>query len=110
MLILFVTFTQAYDFFGGGQKGHDACVAFFSLTAIGSIDTMIANFLTRWVILHYVSLSLFLNVVSSLLKVVCFTLASHACMCLLIFSHFRFTTFCKASKHSPTTKNASTDL
>ena len=26
--------------------GHDACVALFSLCAIGSIDTMIANFLT----------------------------------------------------------------
>jgi len=37
---------KAYDFFGGGEQGHDACVAFFSLTAIGSIDTMIANFLT----------------------------------------------------------------
>ena len=37
---------SAYDFFGGGTEGHDACVAFFSLTAIGSIDTMIANFLT----------------------------------------------------------------
>ena len=37
---------SAYDFFGGGKEGHDACVAFFSLTAIGSIDTMIANFLT----------------------------------------------------------------
>ncbi|KAL7537981.1 hypothetical protein ACHAXR_008194 [Thalassiosira sp. AJA248-18] len=37
---------RAYEYFGGGQKGHDACVAFFSLTAIGSIDTMIANFLT----------------------------------------------------------------
>ena len=37
---------SAYDFFGGGEAGHDACVAFFSLTAIGSIDTMIANFLT----------------------------------------------------------------
>ena len=37
---------KAYEFFGGGQEGHDACVAFFSLTAIGSIDTMIANFLT----------------------------------------------------------------
>jgi len=37
---------SAYEFFGGGQEGHDACVAFFSLTAIGSIDTMIANFLT----------------------------------------------------------------
>mmetsp|Transcript_6377 Transcript_6377/g.13862 ORF Transcript_6377/g.13862 Transcript_6377/m.13862 type:complete len:1245 (-) Transcript_6377:289-4023(-) len=36
----------AYDFFGRGEKGHNACVAFFSLTAIGSIDTMIANFLT----------------------------------------------------------------
>lgn len=37
---------QAYEFFGGGEKGHDACVALYSLTAIGSIDTMIANFLT----------------------------------------------------------------
>ena len=37
---------QAHEHFGGGQSGHDACVAFFSLTAIGSIDTMIANFLT----------------------------------------------------------------
>ncbi|KAL7547633.1 hypothetical protein ACHAWF_014731 [Thalassiosira exigua] len=37
---------EAYDHFGQGQSGHDACVAFFSLTAIGSIDTMIANFLT----------------------------------------------------------------
>ncbi|KAG7362751.1 DNA polymerase I [Nitzschia inconspicua] len=37
---------SAYDFFGGGTKGHDACVALFSLCAIGSIDTMIANFLT----------------------------------------------------------------
>lgn len=37
---------SAYNFFGGGKEGHDACVAFFSLTAIGSIDTMIANFLT----------------------------------------------------------------
>lgn len=37
---------QAYNFFGGGKEGHDACVALYSLTAIGSIDTMIANFLT----------------------------------------------------------------
>merc|ERR1712194_834287 len=37
---------KAYEFFNEGQEGHDACVAFFSLTAIGSIDTMIANFLT----------------------------------------------------------------
>eukprot|EP00526_Cylindrotheca_closterium_P001952 CAMPEP_0113609810 /NCGR_PEP_ID=MMETSP0017_2-20120614/4691_1 /TAXON_ID=2856 /ORGANISM="Cylindrotheca closterium" /LENGTH=1049 /DNA_ID=CAMNT_0000518655 /DNA_START=101 /DNA_END=3250 /DNA_ORIENTATION=+ /assembly_acc=CAM_ASM_000147 len=36
----------AYDFFGGGEEGHEACVALFSLCAIGSIDTMIANFLT----------------------------------------------------------------
>jgi len=44
-----LTLLQAYDFFGkegGHDAGHDACVAFFSLTAIGSIDTMIANFLT----------------------------------------------------------------
>ena len=37
---------QAYEFFGQGQEGHDACEALFSLCAIGSIDTMIANFLT----------------------------------------------------------------
>jgi DNA polymerase-1 len=37
---------SAYKFFGGGEEGHDACVALYSLTAIGSIDTMIANFLT----------------------------------------------------------------
>lgn len=37
----------AYDFYGGGRDGHDACVALYSLTAIGSIDTMIANFITN---------------------------------------------------------------
>lgn len=37
---------SAHKYFGGGQAGHDACVALYSLTAIGSIDTMIANFLT----------------------------------------------------------------
>lgn len=37
---------QAYDFFGGGKQGHEACVALYSLFSIGSIDTMIANFLT----------------------------------------------------------------
>jgi DNA polymerase-1 len=37
---------SAHEFFGGGKEGHDACVALYSLTAIGSIDTMIANFLT----------------------------------------------------------------
>jgi len=37
---------KAYEFFKGGQAGHDACVALYSLCAIGSIDTMIANFLT----------------------------------------------------------------
>eukprot|EP00533_Pseudo-nitzschia_delicatissima_P000218 CAMPEP_0116111640 /NCGR_PEP_ID=MMETSP0327-20121206/18557_1 /TAXON_ID=44447 /ORGANISM="Pseudo-nitzschia delicatissima, Strain B596" /LENGTH=1018 /DNA_ID=CAMNT_0003604893 /DNA_START=246 /DNA_END=3300 /DNA_ORIENTATION=+ len=36
----------AYEFFGGRERGHDACVALYSLCAIGSIDTMIANFLT----------------------------------------------------------------
>lgn len=36
----------AYEFFHGGKAGHDACVALYSLTAVGSIDTMIANFLT----------------------------------------------------------------
>lgn len=39
-------FFQAYEQFNGGQAGHDACVALFSLCSIGSIDTMIANFLT----------------------------------------------------------------
>lgn len=37
---------QAYKFFGEGEAGHEACVALFNLCAIGSIDTMIANFLT----------------------------------------------------------------
>ena len=37
---------SAYQFFGGGKKGHDACVGLYSLTAIGSIDTMITNFLS----------------------------------------------------------------
>jgi len=36
----------AYEFFGGKESGHKACVALYSLCAIGSIDTMIANFLT----------------------------------------------------------------
>jgi len=36
----------AYEFFGGGDAGHEACEAFYSLTMVGSIDTMIANFLT----------------------------------------------------------------
>lgn len=39
-------FGTAYDFFGGGDKGREACEALYSLGAIGSIDTMIANFLT----------------------------------------------------------------
>ena len=34
----------AYEFFGGGDAGHDACVALYSLTAIGSIDTMVSWF------------------------------------------------------------------
>jgi DNA polymerase-1 len=38
--------SQAYEFFNGGETGHNACVALYSLCAIGSIDTMIANFLT----------------------------------------------------------------
>ena len=45
VLTVFVVF-QAYEFFGKGEKGHEACVALFSLLSIGSIDTMIANFLT----------------------------------------------------------------
>mmetsp|Transcript_15877 Transcript_15877/g.43921 ORF Transcript_15877/g.43921 Transcript_15877/m.43921 type:complete len:1174 (+) Transcript_15877:74-3595(+) len=36
----------AYEFFGSNERGHEACVALYSLCAIGSIDTMIANFLT----------------------------------------------------------------
>jgi len=34
----------AYKFFGGGEVGHDACIALYSLTQIGSIETMINNF------------------------------------------------------------------
>lgn len=37
---------KAYEFFGSNERGHEACVALYSLCAIGSIDTMIANFLT----------------------------------------------------------------
>lgn len=29
----------AYDFFGGGDRGHEACVALYSLCSIGSIGT-----------------------------------------------------------------------
>ena len=36
----------AYEFFSSPEQGHDACMALYSLTSIGSIDTMIANFLT----------------------------------------------------------------
>ena len=36
----------AYDFFKGGNAGHEACEALYSLGAVGSIDTMIGNFLT----------------------------------------------------------------
>jgi len=36
----------AYEFFGGHEEGHEACVALYSLCSIGSIDTMIGNFLT----------------------------------------------------------------
>eukprot|EP00548_Thalassiothrix_antarctica_P001314 CAMPEP_0194144630 /NCGR_PEP_ID=MMETSP0152-20130528/13659_1 /TAXON_ID=1049557 /ORGANISM="Thalassiothrix antarctica, Strain L6-D1" /LENGTH=1070 /DNA_ID=CAMNT_0038844571 /DNA_START=92 /DNA_END=3301 /DNA_ORIENTATION=+ len=39
------TYGTAYDFFNGGEVGHEACEALFSLGAVGSIDTMIANFL-----------------------------------------------------------------
>jgi len=45
-LFFLSTAHQAYKCFNEGKEGHDACVALFSLTAIGSIDTMIANFLT----------------------------------------------------------------
>ncbi len=37
---------KAYKFFKTHEEGHDACVGLYSLTAIGSIDTMIANFLS----------------------------------------------------------------
>jgi DNA polymerase I-like protein with 3'-5' exonuclease and polymerase domains len=36
----------AFDYFNGGDQGRAACEALFSLGAVGSIDTMIANFLT----------------------------------------------------------------
>jgi len=36
----------AYEFFQGEEKGREACEALYSLGAVGSIDTMIANFLT----------------------------------------------------------------
>jgi len=36
----------AYKFFNEGEAGKEACKALFSLGAVGSIDTMIANFLT----------------------------------------------------------------
>jgi len=36
----------AYEYFGKGKEGHEACVALHSLCALGSIDTMIANFFT----------------------------------------------------------------
>jgi len=35
---------SAYHFFGGGEAGHEASVALYSLTQIGSIETMINNF------------------------------------------------------------------
>lgn len=37
---------SAYKHFCGGKAGHDACVGLYSLTCVGSIDTMISNFLT----------------------------------------------------------------
>lgn len=36
----------AYEFFQGDDEGREACEALYSLGAVGSIDTMIANFLT----------------------------------------------------------------
>lgn len=36
----------AYEFFGGGDAGREACEAIDSLCSIGSIDTMIASFIT----------------------------------------------------------------
>lgn len=41
------TYGSAYDYLGRGKEGHEACVALYSLTTIGSIDTMIGNFLTN---------------------------------------------------------------
>merc|ERR1711871_1270256 len=35
----------AYDYFGGGDKGKEACQALDALCSMGSIDTMITNFL-----------------------------------------------------------------
>ena len=34
---------QAYDAFNGGQAGHDACVALYSLCAIGSIGGLVED-------------------------------------------------------------------
>ena len=39
----------AYDFFGGGEEGHDACVALFSLTAIGSVGLQFVLWIIVWV-------------------------------------------------------------
>ncbi len=38
-------FGTAYDALGGGQAGQEACCAIDSLCAMGSIDTMITNFI-----------------------------------------------------------------
>ena len=39
----------AYDFFGGGEEGHDACVALFSLTAIGSVGLQFVLWIIVWI-------------------------------------------------------------
>lgn len=35
----------AYNHFGGGQEGKEACEALFALCSMGSVDTMVSNFL-----------------------------------------------------------------
>jgi hypothetical protein len=35
----------AYDFFGGGKAGEEACQAIGALAMVGQIDTTITNFL-----------------------------------------------------------------
>ena len=39
------SYGAAYEFFGGGQKGKDACKAIESLLQISAVDTMIGTFI-----------------------------------------------------------------
>ncbi|CAN0143192.1 unnamed protein product, partial [Hapterophycus canaliculatus] len=36
---------SAFQHFGGGQEGKEACEALFALCNMGSVDTMVSNFL-----------------------------------------------------------------